>query len=91
MQIDLTAKEIALCVTALNHLYIDVKTDVLNCAIDDSDDDLVYCGVLTAVRDRLYEYILDPDGKLDRRDWLQHRNVWSVRKETPVVVKTTKK
>ena len=87
MQIDLTAKEIALCITALNSLEIDTKASVSNCEAVKPDDDLVYCGVLTAVRDRLYEYIVDPDGKLDRRKLLQHRNVLAVQREIAVVYK----
>ena len=86
MQIDLTAKEIALCISALNYWEKDKRHLITEFSVGEHDD-MVHVGVITAVRDRLYDYIEDPDGKLDKREWLQHQNVWSVRRETAVVFK----
>lgn len=71
MQIDLTAKEIALCITALNTVIEDLPL-IHDC----SQDDLILAGIIMCVRDRLYNYIDEPKSKIDKRKWRQDRNVW---------------
>lgn len=87
MQIDLTAKEIALCITALNTVIEDLP--LIN---DCSQDDLIFAGIIMSVRDRLYSYIDKPKSKIDKRTWRQDRNVWCLPpSEKLVFEKTVKK